>query len=278
MLVFGWRLPFLATIISASAALALRLHMPEPHEFVQEQQVLQDTHDPAAVLSVASMKHNCSSSLKQQQQHIQAASFAASDSDVESGVQLQKQTQLDVATEGKQQPQGGPITTATTITASTARQPGCCGSLPIAMLLRWHWAAVLLQFLFEAWVSCSFYTLTTWLPLHMHTALGVPLNLTRGMLIVNLLVCVVTQLAAGHASDMGLPRLWSAISVYIIGGAIVGPIMLYGMQPNNVAAAWLQQALLLALVGWVLGIIPATCSPIYPPSVRTTGFNLGHNM
>lgn len=35
MMVFGWRLPFLASAVSASAALALRLHMPEPTEFLQ---------------------------------------------------------------------------------------------------------------------------------------------------------------------------------------------------------------------------------------------------
>jgi hypothetical protein len=35
MLQFGWRLPFLASVVSASAALGLRLHMPEPTEFLQ---------------------------------------------------------------------------------------------------------------------------------------------------------------------------------------------------------------------------------------------------
>jgi MHS family proline/betaine transporter-like MFS transporter len=35
MMVFGWRLPFLASAVSASAALALRLHMPEPTEFLE---------------------------------------------------------------------------------------------------------------------------------------------------------------------------------------------------------------------------------------------------
>lgn len=32
MLVFGWRIPFLLSAVNASAALALRMHMPEPHE------------------------------------------------------------------------------------------------------------------------------------------------------------------------------------------------------------------------------------------------------
>jgi len=123
------------------------------------------------------------------------------------------------------------------------------------------------------------YTLTTWLPLAMHTSLGIPTPITRGMLIVNLLVCVLMQLVAGHASDKGLPRMWSAVSVYVIAGAIIGPILLFGMRPGQtLGTVWVLHALLLALVGWVLGIIPASCSPIYPASVRTTGFNLAHNM
>eukprot|EP00882_Tetradesmus_deserticola_P006784 GHRQ01007142.1.p1 GENE.GHRQ01007142.1~~GHRQ01007142.1.p1 ORF type:complete len:279 (+),score=79.58 GHRQ01007142.1:235-1071(+) len=38
MLHFGWRIPFLLSSVSAAAAVALRLHMPEPHEFTQERQ------------------------------------------------------------------------------------------------------------------------------------------------------------------------------------------------------------------------------------------------
>jgi hypothetical protein len=34
-MVYGWRIPFLASSVSATAALALRLHMPEPSEFLQ---------------------------------------------------------------------------------------------------------------------------------------------------------------------------------------------------------------------------------------------------
>lgn len=155
---------------------------------------------------------------------------------------------------------------------------GCYSSLPFFMLMRWYWGGVLLQFLFEAWVSCSFYTLTTWFPTQLAKSCGIPIMLTQGMLIVNLMICVVTQLIAGHASDKGLPRLWSAISVYLIAGAIIAPILLFGIRPNDLATAWVLHALLLGLVGWVLGIIPAACSPIYPAVVRTTGFNLAHNM
>jgi MHS family proline/betaine transporter-like MFS transporter len=111
----------------------------------------------------------------------------------------------------------------------------------------------------------------------MSLSLGVPVPVQRGMVLVNLFVCVVMMLLAGAASDRGLPRLVSANSVFVVAGAITAPVLLYGMRPNALASVWLLHALLLALVGWVLGVIPAACSVIYPPAVRTTGFNLGHN-
>lgn len=39
--------------------------------------------------------------------------------------------------------------------------------VPILRLLRKHTPAVLLQFLFEAWVSIGFWVITTWLPVQM---------------------------------------------------------------------------------------------------------------
>jgi hypothetical protein len=264
--------------------------------FLQEKQLLEETHNLAAVtLSPRGVQHLTHQHLpqphhpqQQQQQHEMGSSdtgLGDKSVDVECGGGQGPSKDCGTSQNGL----GNTATAADCKSRSTQEQQqqqqrdagasaGCCAGLPFVMLMRWHWAGVLLQFLFEAWVSCSFYTLTTWLPLHMHSALGLPLATTRGMLIVNLGLCVVLQLVSGAASDRGLPRLVSAMSVYVIAGGIIGPILLFGMRPGDLASAWVLHALLLALVGWVLGIIPASCSPIYPASVRTTGFNLGHNM
>jgi hypothetical protein len=56
MLLFGWRIPFLISIISASAALILRLHMPEPHEFVQDRKAIIENNQ---VKTLAAAYHMC---------------------------------------------------------------------------------------------------------------------------------------------------------------------------------------------------------------------------
>jgi len=38
--VWGWRLPFLITVVFAPIALILRMHMPEPYEFLQSKQTM----------------------------------------------------------------------------------------------------------------------------------------------------------------------------------------------------------------------------------------------
>jgi hypothetical protein len=260
---------------------------------MQEKQLLEETHNLAAVTlsprgaaqHQAHLPQTHHHRLQQQEEELGSsdACLANKSVDVECGGGMSPSKDVRSSPDGT----CGPAAAADSKLDSSFKQqqqsdagrsPGCCAGLPFVMLMRWHWAGVVLQFLFEAWVSCSFYTLTTWLPLHMHTLLGLPLATTRGMLIVNLGLCVVLQLVSGAASDRGLPRLVSAMSVYVIAGGIIGPILLFGMRPGDLASVWLLHALLLALVGWVLGIIPASCSPIYPASVRTTGFNLAHNM
>ncbi|WIA40965.1 hypothetical protein OEZ86_004615 [Tetradesmus obliquus] len=180
MLIFGWRLPFLLSIISASAAFALRMHMPEPEEFTRERQQ--------------------------------------------------------------------------------------------------HWGGVLLQFLFEAWVSIGFWVISTWLPLQLRKApVFMPEKISQAMLIVNLSVMGAVQLAAGWASDKGMPRVWSCFAVFTAAAGISVPVFI-GFARCGVAGCWLLHLLLMVLMGWVLGVVPATCSSIYPATVRSSGFNLAHNM
>lgn len=126
-------------------------------------------------------------------------------------------------------------------------------------------------------MSVGFYVLTTWLPIQMTAALGISVPVSRGMLITNLFVCIAMQLVVGAACDRGLPRLWSGIGVFAVSGAISAPILLYGMRPGALGVCWVLHALLLALVGFGLGLVPGL-SLIYPATVRTSGFNLAHNM
>lgn len=61
--------------------------------------------------------------------------------------------------------------------------------VPMVRLLRKHTPAVLLQFLFEAWVSIGFWVITTWLPVQMKKA---PINMPE----------ILTQVKAPWVSEV----------------------------------------------------------------------------
>jgi hypothetical protein len=123
-------------------------------------------------------------------------------------------------------------------------------------LLRKHWGGVLLQFLFEAWVSIGFWVISTWLPLQLRKApVNMPEKLTQAMLIVNLTVMGVVQLAAGWASDKGMPRVWSCFAVFTVAAGISVPVFI-GFARVSAAGCWLLHLLLMVLMGWVLGVVP----------------------
>jgi hypothetical protein len=51
--------------------------------------------------------------------------------------------------------------------------------------------------------------------------------------------------------------------------------MFLAFRTKSLAACWLLQIVLLCMVAWTMGILPAICSSIYPAGIRISGFNLG---
>ncbi|WIA20646.1 hypothetical protein OEZ85_005024 [Tetradesmus obliquus] len=321
MLIFGWRLPFLLSIISASAAFALRMHMPEPEEFTRErQQVIQHnllriaSQRSSFLISRSSSAAGAAGSgnslglktvdslavAKHQNAPAAAAAAAAAgpaDQCASSGsrdvsfadeakskslglkaidsmmVTRQRQQQQDAVQFAAS---GGDASIAIEGIAGVPEKQG--EYVPALRLLRKHWGGVLLQFLFEAWVSIGFWVISTWLPLQLRKApVFMPEKISQAMLIVNLSVMGAVQLAAGWASDKGMPRVWSCFAVFTAAAGISVPVFI-GFARCGVAGCWLLHLLLMVLMGWVLGVVPATCSSIYPATVRSSGFNLAHNM
>jgi hypothetical protein len=271
MLLFGWRLVFLLSIVSASLAFVLRLHMPEPEEFLDEREeaIFQNLQRMAARRSMSSAIGNrrhstggatysasaiqngdasanggskylgvrvtCSlqlardQQLKEQQQQEEADDTYRRQDTVVSGVELcsgmpksdERSCADDSMTDST--PPGPAAATAaaangdTTIAiADTDNFDDKHGEyVPAVRLLRKHWVGMLLQFFFEAWVSIGFCVISTRLPLQLRAApVYMPEKLTQAMLIVNLTVMGAVQLAAGWASDRGMPRVWSCFAVF----------------------------------------------------------------
>jgi hypothetical protein len=324
MLLFGWRIPFLLSIVSASAAVALRLHMPEPEEFTCERnEVIQHNLQRIASQRASSFRQYSRSSstasagafgsagsfkglalktidsltlnrqqqqckLQQQQQQEEEGGLSPQGSGSVGGsfkgialkaidsLTLNRQQQQHKKQQGGLSPQGSENTGgdvnyhpqklySLSENAAAAAGPadqfaptngdasiaieGAEGVpekqgeyVPALRLLRQHWGGVLLQFLFEAWVSIGFWVISTWLPV-------------QAMLIVNLTVMGAVQLAAGWASDKGMPRVWSCFAVFTAAAGISVPVFI-GFARASAAGCWLLHLLLMVLMGWVLGVVP----------------------
>jgi MFS family permease len=305
---FGWRIPFLLSIVSASAAVALRMHMPEPEEFTrQRKEVIQHNLQriasrrasslvsrssstgsagaPAAAAgglagsfkslglkTVDSLTLNRQQKLKQQQQQQQVLSPQGSETAGVPDVQLQKLYSLSEDAPTTAAAEAGPAAVnlnhptsngdASIAIEGAAGVPEKQGEyVPAVRLLRKHWLGVLLQFLFEAWVSIGFWVISTWLPLQLRKApVFMPEKLTQAMLIVNLSAMGLVQLAAGWASDKGMPRVWSCFAVFTLAAGISVPVFI-GFARASAAGCWLLHLLLMVLMGWVLGVVPGAKHP-----------------
>jgi hypothetical protein len=296
MLIFGWRIPFLLSLVSASAAVAMRLHMPEPEEFIRErQQVIQRNLSRIASRRASSIMSRSSSTasagavtpagsfkslglktidsltLTRQQQHRKqqqqrdGLSPQSSSEVAESGaLPLQKLCSLSenapTAAAAAAAPANAHVTSngdASIAIEGVAGIPEKQGEyVPALRLLRSHWGGVLLQFLFEAWVSIGFWVISTWLPVQLRKApVNMPEKISQAMLIVNLTVMGVMQLAAGWASDKGMPRVWSCFAVFTVAAGISVPVFI-GFAHVSAAGCWLLHLLLMVLMGWVLGVVP----------------------
>ncbi|KAF8062751.1 kgtP [Scenedesmus sp. PABB004] len=302
MLLFGWRIPFLLSSVSAATAFALRLHMPEPHEFVANRAAT--IHHNLERL--ASRRSSLGSRASSRRASAASGGGAASprgwrrhSADVEAG----HPASPAAAAAPEERPRDGCVAAGPAPAAPGAAKaalppppppappggadaavsieglpPAAGHYVPIARLLRKHGGVLLLQVLFEAWVSIGFWTLASWLPGALRKPpVSMPELVSQGMLVCNLMLVAVMQLTAGWAADRGMPRLWSCFAVMVAAAGVTLPAFL-GFARARVAGAWLLHAMLMMMLGWVLGLIPATCSSFYPASVRATGFNLGHNI
>lgn len=284
--------------ISASAAFALRLHMPEPEEFVHERREVIH-QNLVRIASRRSSSAGGSFSRKFSRGRFDSEELNGhSDNDAaghnkhlnphgsHAGNQAHLQklyslseddtTPAKIAAAPPAAAAAAPAEAHASVTIDgTEGIPEKKGEyVPAIRLLRKHWAGVVLQFLFEAWVSIAFYVITSWLPIQLKKPpVNMPEILTQAMLIVNLIVMAGTQLAAGWASDKGVPRVWSCFGVYLVAAAISVPVFL-GFRHVAVAGAWLLHLLLMVLMAWVLGVIPGgqQCGSCVPLAFSTTTF------
>lgn len=131
--------------------------------------------------------------------------------------------------------------------------------------------------LLPAGISASFLIGYSWLPSFFNQHVGIPTRLTLWMVLSCMILFTMMVPVAGILSDKGLPRLTVTIAICVASAATAIP-MFMGFATKSVAICWLIQAILLAMSGYAMGMLPAVVSAIYPAGVRISGCNLGVNL
>jgi len=64
----------------------------------------------------------------------------------------------------------------------------------------------------------------------------------QGMVVTALMFTLITLPLSGYGADRGMPLLWTAASVAVVGtGAVFGAQAVFGLDPFNLAATWVMQ-------------------------------------
>jgi hypothetical protein len=150
------------------------------------------------------------------------------------------------------------------------------GLLPAAVcFLR---PAVLLQFTWEFWFAAAFYCYFTYMPTFLAANVpGMSRALALGSTMIHLLLVMLTAWVVGFFCDKGLPRMIVSACVYVVAAATLAPAAL-GMRYGGVPAAWFLHLWFSLLVGVIGGLLAVSMCPLYPPEVRTSGMNFGHQV
>lgn len=147
--------------------------------------------------------------------------------------------------------------------------------IPLLLLLRRYWLIVLLQFLWEAHMEATFYTLFSWVPSYLTTSSKHHIThpMTLWILIVALVIALALTLVAGHLSDRGIKRMWLYIGVSGVGVVATLPVLLLGFE--SLIGVWILQPLMVAMCGFLAGLVTCIGPQLYPAEVRTSGELLG---
>lgn len=254
LLVWGWRIPFLLAVTTLIAATLLRWNMPESTEFATSREEIEE--DYRKKLREYKRRHRKDKLAALNMPTATPAATADGVKDADSVAKIQRQ-QSDV--ESVKDPE-------------TEKH-----YVPLTYLLKNHWHGLILQTGYEAWIGAGFYLGYSWLPSFFATHAGQPAPLTLWMVLVSMVIFTFIVPIAGLMSDKGLRRVNTTIVICIVAAATHVPMFL-AFRTKSLAACWLLQIVLLSMVAWTMGILPAICSSIYPAGVRISGFNLGYNL
>jgi len=74
-----------------------------------------------------------------------------------------------------------------------------------------------------------------------------------------------------------VPKVWAFLAMTVLLGVVALPVMVV-LQTGHAVGMWLLLPLMLGVTGALGGVMTTIGPQIYPPAVRASGYNIGHNL
>jgi len=242
MLVWGWRIPFLAALPIVVVALVLRARMSESSLFLGAKE------HPIRV-----------------------------EEDVEQVAQEAKQLKLARGYDSSGPTAASSLSKAhdASHTKARARCAAVIEHAPVAQLLRHRALPLLLDMLFVGWLSSCLYVVYAWIPAALRKAKVMSTLMSLGMAMSSLAAEFIGIVLGGWVAPRMPNLIVCAVSAPVVSFFVLGT--LGAMDYRSVPGVWIMHNTALGLAGFVLGLHAASFVHIYDVRMRSTGFSLAYN-
>lgn len=312
LMLWGWRLPFLLSVVAALAALALRSTMVEPDAILE---AIERDRRAAMALDAADDARAAAEARAKASEEAEAGLAGVG----AGGIHHRRPALPEAAPENSMTPlaaagAAGAGAASSSNAALAAAADGSAAApaaparplfhrqqhqhhhrhhraFPLVPILRHHWKKVLLQCAYTAMGTCVSVSYTGWISLGL---LGPPVFLPRafsfGLGLVALTISSLVGLVfARLLLDSGRVRPLHLSLVGIVLSIATPPAVLIGIMPRLAPAAgggshaakaglMLLISYCVSLAAFIFASLSASMSRLYPTNLRVSGFSLAHNV
>jgi len=279
MFLWGWRVPYFLSLITSVAGIMLRRGLSTPPSHTERLHDLKEgsvvtppglARELSARLTRSISSTMSGSTLGRRLSMNRGPSTVAGDGHLVAVAEADKsvtEAAAAAAVEGK-------LAGAAAGTGDAGEGESVVVKVPLWTAIKeGYWVEMLLHNNYLIWLSCVFWTFTTWAPTYLQHTYGISRVDTLAMVITAICFDIAGNIIAGFMGDAGAPRMAWSVAGFAAGGAAIAPVML-GWSTANLGAIYPLWALMFFICGFVQGFMVASFTPLYPPEIRATAFNV----
>ncbi|KAI7836371.1 hypothetical protein COHA_009764 [Chlorella ohadii] len=289
--VWGWRIPFALSFVTALLGAYMRQGMPEPHAFLEAMRaarcrasktfskrqltLMGEGAEWDAMPQIGSAKHDVGGlAIKSARESEEGVASGKGGTDTPPSPEA-----CEAAAEAAAEARGEiSFRRASHDHGRLSKLHGedpTHAKIPLMRVLQTNWLGLLIQTAGTSWCAAAYYIATSWLPSKLRQGY-VSTRVSQGILLVSIPFCILGYLAMGVWLDCGGRSIRANVAVITAGGGMAFGVF-YGSFSSEVAA-WILSPIFLAVVGAGIVCIGLPMNRLYDPLERITGFSLGYNI